>query len=162
MTARFSYLTEACLGLEEVYWQHFVKDFLAWRGAASLSCITHPRDWSFLATVASVRTPRVVVQAISRLEGAEPREMTLQDWHAYLLRLLDCADGKDWHDMWEHIAPDGTKQLTQWPGLCHWARSLKLLRKLEQGHEADEAPKRRRALMHGGASPASRTRPPPL
>ena len=147
MTARFSYLTEACLGLEEVYWQHFVKDFLAWRGAASLLCITHPRDWSFLATVASVRTPRVVVQAISRLEGAEPREMTLLDWRAYLLRLLDCADGKDWHDMWEHIAPRGTKQLRQWPGLCHWARSLKLLRKLEQGHEADEAPKSRRTLV---------------
>ena len=145
MAARFSYLTEACLGLEEVYWQHFVKDFLAWRGfsGGNLSCITHPRDWTFLATVASVRTPRVVVQAISRLEGAEPREMTLGDWRAYLLRLLDCADGKDWLDMWEHIAPCGTKQHNPWPGLCHWARSLKLLRKLDQGHEADEAPKRR-------------------
>ena len=96
MTARFSYLTEACLGLEDVYWLHFVKDFLDWRAVASLESITHPRDWSFLATVASVRTPRVVAQAISRLEGAEPREMTLQDWRAYLLRLLDFADGQDW------------------------------------------------------------------
>ena len=144
MTARFSYLTEACLGLEDVYWLHFVKDFLDWRAVASLESITHPRDWSFLATVASVRTPRVVAQAISRLEGAEPREMTLEDWRAYLLRLLDCADGNDWHDMWEYIAPHGTSQLNQWPGLCHWARSLKLLRKLEQGHEADEAPKSRK------------------
>ena len=79
MTARFSYLTEACLGLEDVYWLHFVKDFLDWRAVASLESITHPRDWSFLATVASARAPRVVAEAISRVEGAEPREMTLQD-----------------------------------------------------------------------------------
>ena len=104
----------------------------------SVSCITHPRDWSFLATVASVRTPRVVAQAISRLEGAEPREMTLQDWRAYLLRLLDCADGRDWHDMWEHIAPGTTRRRNSWSGLCSWARRLQLLSKLEDGQEPAE------------------------
>ena len=53
--------------------------------------------------------------------------------------------------MWEYIAPHGTTQRNQWPGLCHWASSLKLLRKLDRGHEADEAPKRHKRILHRGA-----------
>ena len=130
MTARFSYLTDICKAVDAVYWQHFAQDFLAWRGVESLPCITHPRDWFFLGAVACVRWPRVVAQAISHLDGAEPRDMTPAQWHAYFLRLLECADGHRWEDMWEKIAPG---RGVAWPGLCSWAERLELLEKPPDG-----------------------------
>ena len=149
MTARFSFVTDACQGLEAVYWRHFVQDFLAWRGVESLQSITHPRDWCFLCTVACIRWPRVVAQAITHLDGAEPREMTVSEWHAYLLRLLDFADGHEWHDMWNKIAP---RPSVAWTGLCSWAKRLKLVEKLQQGHPPADEKRRVFRLGRGGIS----------
>ena len=87
------------------FWEHFVNQLLAWRRADSFAAVTERGDWCLLCVVASVRCPRVVGQALRLLEGAEPRKMSPEDWHAYIVRLLMCADGHTWADMWTKVAP---------------------------------------------------------
>ena len=72
--------------VEAVYWEHFIREFLRWRQVDSIAAITQQCDWCLLYVVASVRWPRVVAQALPVLQGAEPRDMTAEDWHAYIVR----------------------------------------------------------------------------
>ena len=127
MTARFAYVTTICRGVEMVYFMHVLKGFLSWRQVDAVAAITHPADWCFLCIVAAIRWPRVVCHALTLLEGAEPRDMTVEGWHAYIVRLLMVADRHKWDDMWVKISPGRASVRS---GLCCLAKRLGVIAKV--------------------------------
>ena len=75
----------------EVYWEHFVSEFMEWHRFHTLADVRHPGDVMFLLLMSCVRWPQVIFQVFDALDGFEPRDGIAADWYAYLVRLLKQA-----------------------------------------------------------------------
>lgn len=146
LTARFAYATNPGASIDNGAWTEFLNAFLAWREVGSLSMLEEPGDWLFVCLVACVHWPRVVCEAFSLLQGLEPRTATADQWHAYLVRLLEFAHGKCWSDMHRALIPGRGRCCF---GLVWFCKLLGVIVK------SAEREKSRGEALHLGASQAA-------
>ena len=118
LAAKYAWVSRLGPFVGEAYWEHFVSEFMEWRGFRRLSEVRHPGDVMFLLLVACVRWPQVLFHVFDALDGFEPRGGCAADWYAFLVRLLRVAGGKPWKAMFDEISQGRNRCCTGLLWLC--------------------------------------------
>ena len=118
LTAKYAWVDGLAPAVGEAYWDHFVSEFMEWRGFRRLAEVRHPGDVMFLLLISCVRWPQVLFQVFDALDGFEPREGCAADWYAYLVRLLRLASGNSWKAMFDEISQGRNRCCTGLLWLC--------------------------------------------
>ena len=118
LTAKYAWVYRLGSAAGEAYWDHFVSEFMEWRGFRRLAEVEHPGDVMFLLLISCVRWPQVLFQVFDALDGFEPRAGCAADWYAYLVRLLRLANGNSWKAMFDEISQGRNRCCTGLLWLC--------------------------------------------
>ena len=140
LAAKYAWVTRLGPFAGEAYWQHFLAEFMDWRGVRSFSEVRQAGDVMFLLLMAAVRWPMVLFRAMDQFQGFEPRRASAADWYGYLVRLLRVADGHSWKAMFDEIRVGRNSALTGLLWLCRTLGIVTLLS--EEATEADAPPDR--------------------
>ena len=118
LTAKYAWVYRLGPAVGDAYWEHFVSEFMDWRGVRRLAEVRHPGDVMFLLLISCVRWPQVLFQVFDALDGFEPRGGCAADWYAYLVRLLRVASGNSWKAMFDEISQGRNRCCTGLLWLC--------------------------------------------